>query len=666
MRENVPLTVCVIGRNEAKNIAALVKSLEPLIAAVPDMETLYVDSASDDASPEIAKNLFDAVFVLKSSPYLSASVGRHVGTLKAKGRWILYLDGDMELASEFVPVISRALELDDQNAGYTGNALYHYDNGRTLLKEKSNKGDGTLAVHFGGAVFLPRDQVLRAGNWSLGIYSNEEIDLYCRLRANDVRIIYRDTLMIHHHTYWESKARKLWRIFAPPVSIFVKPSEAGRDKYYFGFGQCLRRNLLRGSLWNFIRYFPFPFIYIAGLSLSVVLGLVMGGLWGAALFSLVLLYISFKKGPYFSIIYAAFIPQGLLGFFMFPNNYRPEIVEESSPINARQSGAGANMNSGQIIDEVSAGYSSGKRIPWWAKMGLKIILSQIPVKYSTWVKLGVFKHGDILTGFNQLYERFAENVGAYQALCGSEPKTFLELGPGDSIARAMFAASIGAERTWLVDVGDFATHDERYYEECFERLKEKHGGFSRKPDSFSRESVLKFCKAEYKTNGLSSLKQIPDNAVDLSFSDAVMEHIRYAEFQETINELYRVTKPGGVSRHWVDLHDHLGGKLNNLRFSYDFWERDLVQRGGFYTNRLSLSEIAEAAGRTGFNVFVPVVKKWPDVPTSKRKMHKVFQTRSDDDLRVCTFLIEMKKPAWGRKCVTFNTHQEGSIPQTSR
>ena len=72
---------------------------------------------------------------------------------------------------------------------------------------------------------------------------------------------------------------------------------------------------------------------------------------------------------------------------------------------------------------------------------------------------------------------------------------------------------------------------------------------------------------------MSSIKKIPSNSVDLIFSQAVMEHIRKKDFEAMNSELYRVLKKDGVISHQIDLRDHLGGGLNNLRFSDSLWNQ---------------------------------------------------------------------------------------------
>jgi hypothetical protein len=111
-----------------------------------------------------------------------------------------------------------------------------------------------------------------------------------------------------------------------------------------------------------------------------------------------------------------------------------------------------------------------------------------------------------------------------------------------------------------------------------------------------------------------------------------------------MNELFRIHKPGSFSYHIVDLHDHLGGALNSLRFSEKFWESPVVQNAGFYTNRLSMSEMEDMAKKAGFNVVIQKIIKWKELPTAHAFMNSAFRAKSADELNVCTFVIKMFKP----------------------
>lgn len=296
-----------------------------------------------------------------------------------------------------------------------------------------------------------------------------------------------------------------------------------------------------------------------------------------------------------------------------------------------------------VVRYVQDGYARGIAIPWRAKMWIKIILSVLPFSYRFLAGLGIFRHGDHNVNLSALEGSAVPHFEYFKNHKGKMPKQALELGPGDSVGHALFAKSNGVNAMTLVDVGDFASNDADHYKAVVEYIGESNKSFDA-PQGFSRGDILAFTNSEYKTNGLSSLKEIENQSHDFSFSQAVFEHIHRDEFQETMNELYRIHKPGSIARHVVDLHDHLGGALNSFRYSPKFWESNLVKGAGFYTNRLTMDEMLEMAEKAGFkNVRVEEIVKWQEMPTPINKIHDFASNKSEGELNICTFWMVMEK-----------------------
>ncbi|MFO7951721.1 MAG: glycosyltransferase family 2 protein [Bacillota bacterium] len=101
--EPVWLSVVVIGQNEAANLPRLFASLP----GGKDVEWLYIDSGSGDDSKAVAKSQGAGVFVVDQESVFGPGTGRYIGTLEARGEWILYLDGDMVLREEFLSFIDK-------------------------------------------------------------------------------------------------------------------------------------------------------------------------------------------------------------------------------------------------------------------------------------------------------------------------------------------------------------------------------------------------------------------------------------------------------------------------------------------------------------------------------------------------------------------------------
>ena len=101
---------------------------------------------------------------------------------------------------------------------------------------------------------------------------------------------------------------------------------------------------------------------------------------------------------------------------------------------------------------------------WRLKIFFKILLSKLPIKYSLWKSLGLFKHGR-MDSLDYPIKIF--NLHIKKAYPKIIPKNLiiLELGPGDSIASAIIAYAYGVSKTYLIDVDNYAIQDISFYKE---------------------------------------------------------------------------------------------------------------------------------------------------------------------------------------------------------
>lgn len=274
-------------------------------------------------------------------------------------------------------------------------------------------------------------------------------------------------------------------------------------------------------------------------------------------------------------------------------------------------------------------------IPWWAKIGVKILLARTPVSYRLWEKMGLFVHG-YMNDPSYAVRIFQEHFKRVQ-LSKVEQFTVLELGPGDSVLSALVARAHGASKCYLVDSGEYANRDIDIYRTAVEVLQGMGLSIEKVPVDTDFDSMLEYYRGNYLVEGLRSLRSIPDNSVDFIWSQAVLEHVRLHDFDETMHELKRILGKDGVMSHRIDLKDHLATSLNNLRFSKRIWESDFMAKSGFYTNRIRAADMTQRFKKAGFGVNIVKIDRWESVPVSRKKLASEFSSLSDDELRISGF-----------------------------
>ena len=269
-------------------------------------------------------------------------------------------------------------------------------------------------------------------------------------------------------------------------------------------------------------------------------------------------------------------------------------------------------------------------MPWWLKLAAKLVIARLPVPYGFWRRVGLLTHGDMAQP--------AYAVSAFRrhraALAAQEARSWtgLEVGPGNSVASALVAAASGASRYYLIDRARYATPDLAPYRTLAAHL----ASLGMTPPDLrgidTLDGLLAACNAAYLTEGVSSFRAVPDGSIDLSWSQAVVEHVRAGELAGLAKALFRAARPGGASSHRIDLQDHLACSINNLRFPAWFWESALVVGNPVYTNRLRPAQLTQAFAQAGWQVSRAAVDRWTALPVAREKLDRAFRALPESDL----------------------------------
>ena len=272
-------------------------------------------------------------------------------------------------------------------------------------------------------------------------------------------------------------------------------------------------------------------------------------------------------------------------------------------------------------------------VPWYVRVFVKLVLSRLSISYELWSRIGLFRHG----AMNDYSYAWGVLKKHSSVLKKTDNWKGLELGPGDGLLSAFLAPAVGASGLTLVDSGDFACKDINEYKEQISKILSVYPSLNVADISKFTDinAALDSVCSKYYVDGVASLRKMKRNSYDLIYSQAVLEHIRFDEFKDVMAECYRLLKPEGVMSHVVDFQDHLGGGLNNLRFSSALWEKKwFSQDGGFYTNRIRLAEMVSIVEQIGFVVEVIEKRSWNRLPISRNSLSNEFKDLSDEDLLV--------------------------------
>ena len=327
----VGLSVVVITRNQAATIDRLLESVLAETAAVRPTEIVLVDSASGDATVDLAARHPIRILRLTPGQRLTAAAGRFVGFEATSGGVVLFLDGDMELCCGWLAGAMEVLESAPDVGAVTGFVLNVAPGTSTAAPPATASEADRESVELscrsvGGMGLYRRGALEQVGSFNPGFYSDEEPELCLRLRRAGFRFV---RLNVPAALHFVDSQRTLSSLVA-----------RRRRRLYLGYGQILRSFLGSDLLWPYLRargYGLLPgLVLLAGLGglLLLVIGGIWLGLvgWVSLLVAVIVLDALRKRSLYracYSVLHRLFIVEGMVrGFFLparGPADYRTRV-----------------------------------------------------------------------------------------------------------------------------------------------------------------------------------------------------------------------------------------------------------------------------------------------------------------------------------------------------
>lgn len=320
------LSVILISKNQAWNIARLIESVLTETQWLNDCEVILVDSASTDDTVHIATRYPIRIIQLSKEQFLCPSAGRYIGYQNTSSDYVLFLDGDNELYPGWLKSAIGILESKQDIAGVTGSCIVLAEDSSDADKPAmvvNHAGDHFSVNHAGGEALYRRSVLDEVGSFNPFLYSDEEPELALRIRYAGYKLVQTEYPISYDYT--------------PQEELISTKIKRWRRNLYLGAGQNLRYLLGTERFWAYVRERGFGLIPLAALLaglilllLSIVLGQpVWIALWCSALFGLIAIDTLRKRSLYFST--ASFIQRlavadgTLRGFFIPPSE--PHLYE---------------------------------------------------------------------------------------------------------------------------------------------------------------------------------------------------------------------------------------------------------------------------------------------------------------------------------------------------
>lgn len=243
VREIPDLSVVIIARNEAQNIARAIESVLRAVERWPHTEILLVDSASTDATVEIAKRYPINIVRLDRSWYLSVAAGRYIGSRYARGQLILHMDGDMEMDPEWVDRCVPFMLAHPEAAVVGGYWTNVYICDGDIVDQQDFRRDvqrRTLEARFvAGAALHRRSALEQVGGFNPYIKGEEDVELCLRLRHAGYKVLRLPYRMALH--------------YGLPENSWAYCMRRLRSNLWIGYGQVPRYHLKSGLFWIALR-----------------------------------------------------------------------------------------------------------------------------------------------------------------------------------------------------------------------------------------------------------------------------------------------------------------------------------------------------------------------------------------------------------------------------
>jgi SAM-dependent methyltransferase len=249
----------------------------------------------------------------------------------------------------------------------------------------------------------------------------------------------------------------------------------------------------------------------------------------------------------------------------------------------------------------------------------------------------------------------------------AKDKYVLEIGPGFSMGVAFLVGISGAEVVCAVDAYPHPKEsDNDFILSMYNALLNNRSSLetvvrNTSDEDFTNQFSTCISKDEqgqlmYRREKLSFfypyyVEKLPfrDSSFDCVYSSATFEHFKLP--QQAVQELFRVTKAGGVHCHIIDLRDHrdFNNPMEFLTLDDSQWlahYASIRSTSYSHTNRLRSSQIVHCFEQAGFTTLKVLPFEHCTVkPELRARLHADFKGFSDEELGImgCKYIFRKQE-----------------------
>ena len=233
--------------------------------------------------------------------------------------------------------------------------------------------------------------------------------------------------------------------------------------------------------------------------------------------------------------------------------------------------------------------------------------------------------------------------------------TLLEIGSGPEVCVALLLLACGARRLVNVEIDPYRfITDPELYRRLVDRAQGEGFGISWPPAGLKVDGDGRAVRPDperivlYLGRSAASIPE-PDGSADVTFSVAVLEHVGRGAMRSVATELFRLTKPGGVGYHRIDLVDHYHRRDDPFRFLRmgPVEYRLMYGNRGSSSNRYRLDDFERIFREAGFSeVGFEDVRSHDDDERFARSLagfHEDFRNRDREMLRALECMLVIKR-----------------------